>query len=83
VARLTLYTRQGCHLCEQARSIIDDLVAGTGHVVEVIDVDDDPAVHERHAVRVPVVEVDGREVAQYQVDATALRLALPELRPRD
>lgn len=75
MATITLYTREGCHLCAEAEVVVRRL-AGTAHVVEVRDIDADPFLHDAYTVRVPVVEVDGREIAQYQVDPTALAAAL-------
>lgn len=75
MATITVYSRRGCHLCEEAEVVVRRL-AGTSHEVLVIDIDTDPALHDAYTVRVPVVSVDGREVAQYQVDAAALALAL-------
>jgi glutaredoxin len=75
VARVTVYTRRGCHLCEEAEQVVRAL-AGDRHEVVLRDVDADPALLDAYTVRVPVVEVDGVEVAQYQVDPTALRTAL-------
>lgn len=77
MSQITLFSRQGCHLCEQAQEIITR-VAGSGHQVTVIDIDTDPALVDAYTVRVPVIEVDGREIAQYQVDEYTLRNALPE-----
>ena len=72
---ITVYSRQGCHLCEEAEIIVRR-VAGRDHAVEVLDIDADPALTDAYTVRVPVVAVDGDEVAQFMVDETALRLAL-------
>lgn len=75
MAAITLYSRQGCHLCAEAEVVVRDL-AGDRHQVDVIDIDTDPALHDAYTVRVPVVAVDGVEIAQYQVDPTALAAAL-------
>lgn len=75
MATITLYSRQGCHLCAEAEVVVREL-AGEHHRVAVVDIDTDPALHDAYTVRVPVVAVDGVEVAQYQVDPTALAAAL-------
>jgi glutaredoxin len=75
VATVTVYTRQGCHLCADAERLVHQLV-GPEHTVVIVDIDADPALTDAYTVRVPVVAVDGREVAQYQVDPAALTLAL-------
>lgn len=68
---ITVYTRQGCHLCEEAIAVVTRVAAGRADV-ELVDIDRDPALIERYTVRVPVVTVDGVEVAQYQVAAEQL-----------
>lgn len=70
-----MYGRAGCHLCADAEAIVRRL-AGRRADVRVVDVDTDPALADRYTVRVPVVVVDGREVAELQVDPAAVRAAL-------
>jgi glutaredoxin len=72
---VTLYTRRGCHLCEAAERVIRQVAEGRAEV-ELIDIDADPAITDRYTVRVPVVAVDGVEIAEYEVDAPTLIAAL-------
>ena len=72
---VTLYTRAGCHLCENAEQVIAQVAAGRAHV-ELVDIDADPALTERYTVRVPVVAVDGVEIAEYELDPRTLADAL-------
>jgi hypothetical protein len=72
---VTLYTRAGCHLCEAAAQVIGDVAAGRASI-RIVDIDADPALTERYTVRVPVVEVDGVEIAEYELDPRALEDAL-------
>ncbi|MEO2109264.1 MAG: glutaredoxin family protein [Actinomycetota bacterium] len=51
-------------------------LAGPPHTVELVDIDADPAITDEYTIRVPVVEVDGEEVAQYQVNEAVLAGAL-------
>jgi hypothetical protein len=64
--QVTLYSKPGCHLCDDARGLLD----GWGIAYEVVD--SDP----RYDLRVPVVEVDGTIVAEAPIDAGALKRAL-------
>jgi glutaredoxin len=72
---VTLYTRAGCHLCEAAAAVIDRVAAGRA-VVRHVDIDADPVLTERYTVRVPVVAVDGVEIAEYELDPRHLEDAL-------
>jgi glutaredoxin len=73
--KLTLYTRQGCHLCEAAEGVVRAAAAGRAEV-ELIDIDGDPELVDRYTVRVPVVVLDGVEVAEYEVDPAQLQALL-------
>ncbi len=63
--RLTLYSKAGCHLCEEAKSKIDRLRA-RGYDLEVAETDitTDPRLFERYRYTIPVIELpDGRQLA--------------------
>lgn len=64
-----LYSRQDCHLCDDA----EELLRRHGFEVQVVDVDRDPALVERYGQAVPVVLIDGKERFRGRVDAVLLR----------
>ena len=72
---VTVYTRERCGLCRQAEAVVARVARGRA-VVQLVDIDTDPDLVARYTVRVPVVAVDGVEVAEYAVDAEGLRAAL-------
>ena len=67
-----LYTRQGCHLCEDAQALLEKY----GVAIESIDVDSDPALRERYNTCVPVVVLDGRERFRGKVNEVLLKRLL-------
>ena len=73
---VTFVTRQGCHLCEMAEPVVRRIAGEAGVGFEVRDVDADPADRAAWTDKVPVVLLDGREHAYWQVDEKALRRAL-------
>lgn len=73
---VTVYTRRGCHLCEQAEAAAARITRGGRARLRIVDVDTDPALATRYGVRVPVVTIDGQEAAELEVDPAALRAAL-------
>ncbi|WP_114424472.1 glutaredoxin family protein [Nocardioides houyundeii] len=75
-ARVTLYGRAGCHLCEEARQVIARVCAETGDTWVEVDVDEDPALAARFDEEVPVTFVDGRQHDFWRVDEARLRAAL-------
>ena len=77
-APLTVYSRQGCHLCEELIESLLPLVRGRLEV-EVIDVDTSAALREAYGERVPVLEHAGRFICQYILDEAAVRSLLDTL----
>jgi glutaredoxin len=75
-ATVTLYTRVGCHLCEEAERELAEVRAAIPFRLELVDVDRDPELARRYGVRVPVVAVDGVELFEYEVPADQLRARL-------
>lgn len=73
---VTVYTRAGCHLCDEALSVVRTVAAERSASVTVLDVDADPEDRAEYGDRVPVVLVDGREHDYFRVDAERLRSAL-------
>lgn len=69
---LTLYTREGCHLCEEAAETIQDHQRWLP-AVTLIDIDSDPKLIERFGTCVPVLAVDGKVRFRGSVNPTLLR----------
>ena len=68
---IDVYSRQGCHLCEQLIEEMLPLVRGQLEV-RVHDIDTNPDWTKTYGDRVPVVEYDGKLVCQYHLDPDAL-----------
>jgi glutaredoxin len=75
-ARVTLYGRAGCHLCDDARVVIDRVCRDLGEDYVEIDIDGDDELRERYGDEVPVTFVDGRQHDFWRVDEGRLRAAL-------
>ncbi len=69
---VVLYTRAGCHLCEDAAV----LLRAHGLSARVVDIDGDPALREKLNECIPVVEIDGKVRFRGKVDAVLLRRLL-------
>jgi glutaredoxin len=78
VARtVTLYTRPGCHLCDEAREAILGLRAdGLRFELREVDIEGDDALHAAYLERIPVVAIDGIEVTDLRIDVDAIRASL-------
>ena len=75
-ARITLYSRPGCHLCDDARTIIEAVCSETGEAYEEVSIAGDPELEERFGDEIPVTFVDGRQHDFWRVSAERLRAAL-------
>ncbi len=80
MSRVVLYTRVGCHLCEEAERVLrEERAAAASDLefdLELVDIDRDPELARRYGVRVPVVAVDGEELFEYEVPVDLLRARL-------
>ena len=74
--RVTLYSRQGCHLCDDARQVVARVCADLGESFDEVDVDTDADLVDRFGDEVPVTFVDGRQHDFWRVDEARLRAAL-------
>jgi len=70
--QVVLYTRQGCHLCDDALALLER----HGLRPSLVDIDVDPELRARYDHCVPVVEIDGRERFRGRVDELLLRRLL-------
>lgn len=70
-----LYSRPGCHLCEEALATIENLRDDFDFLLEEINIDDDPALKERLGLQIPVVTVDGGKKIANSVTEERLRRA--------
>lgn len=75
-ARVTLYSRPGCHLCDDARVVIEAVCAELGESYEEVSIDDDPELQRRFGEEIPVTFVDGRQHDFWRVSPDRLRTAL-------
>jgi glutaredoxin len=77
---ITLYTREGCHLCEEAKAAILPLVSEFGATLREVDIDDDPILHDRYTNDVPVIFLGSKMVAQHRLNPAQLRRQLQHLK---
>jgi glutaredoxin len=77
---VTMYMRQGCHLCEEAKAAMTPLLAQFGAKLHEVDIDDDPVLLERYTNDVPVIFVGSQFFAQHRADVARLRRQLTKAR---
>jgi glutaredoxin len=72
VRTVTLYGRPGCHLCDDARTVLERLRAAEPFALAEVDIEQDPRLHVRYLERIPVIALDGEELFDFFVDERAL-----------
>jgi len=75
---LTIYSRPGCHLCDEMKAVVASvlLTTRTSASVEEIDVETDADLERRFGLEVPVLLVDGKKLAKYRIAEDDLRRIL-------
>ena len=74
--KVILYGRPGCHLCEDALTLIEQVRSRVPFELEQRDIESDDGWFKRYLERIPVVELDGREIFELFVDAQQLEQML-------
>ena len=73
---MTIYSKPGCHLCDEMKSLVHRVLArhpaGREVSVDEIDISTDSALLERYGLEIPVLLIDGRKVAKYRVSEQQL-----------
>ncbi len=70
--KVTLYTRNGCHLCGEAKQVIESVRRRTSFDYEEFDIDSDPQLRQLYNEEVPVIAIDGRKAFKYRVTPAEL-----------
>lgn len=74
--RITLIGKPGCHLCDDARAVIERVAGDLGVGWHEVSILEDKDLFERYAEQIPVTLVDGRQHDYWRVDEARLRAAL-------
>ncbi|MDW5595479.1 glutaredoxin family protein [Conexibacter stalactiti] len=73
---VVFYSRPGCHLCDDARTILERIRAELPFALDERDIEQDDALHRKYLERIPVVALDGEELFEFFVDEDELRRRL-------
>lgn len=75
---ITLYTREGCHLCEDAKTALISLDAEFDVILDEVDITTDVAIFEQYKYDIPVMIINGTIKLEAHIDAKKIRRALAE-----
>ena len=76
---VTLYTRPGCHLCEEAKSAIAPLLSECVAVLREVNIEGDTVLEERYGLDIPVIFIGSRKAAKHRVNLEQFRHRLQEV----
>jgi glutaredoxin len=72
MSRITLITRPGCHLCDEAKAALDRVTAASGEAWSELSVDADIELEREYGERLPVILLDGRDHGYWRVEEDRL-----------
>ncbi len=74
----TIYSRPGCHLCDDMEALVERVAPTLGEpaAIEVVDISSDADLESRYGLEIPVLLVDGRKAAKYRIAEEDLRRLL-------
>ena len=75
---VTLYSRPGCHLCDEAKEAMGPLLREFGAKLREVNIEGDPVLEERYGVDIPVIFIGARKAAKHRVDIKKFRRQLNE-----
>ncbi|HKP88209.1 MAG TPA: glutaredoxin family protein [Blastocatellia bacterium] len=67
-ASVTIYTRPGCHLCEEAKAAMRASACGEQFTLEEVNIDLDPALRDKYLYDIPVIFINGVKAFKHRVD---------------
>jgi hypothetical protein len=76
VPTLTIYSRPGCHLCDELKHVVLAVSRTVPMAIEEIDISTDAALESLYGLEIPVLMIDGRKAAKYRVTEGELRRML-------
>jgi glutaredoxin len=70
--RLTLYSKPGCHLCEEMKDVVRRVARQIPLSVDEVDISADPALESRYGQDIPVLMIEGKKAAKFRIGEEAL-----------
>ena len=77
---VTIYSRLGCHLCDDAKNVLDSMREELNFEIVVINIDEDAELVKLYSDQVPVIHIDGEHHDFYKVDPVRFRSSLEKHR---
>lgn len=76
MTRLTIYSRPGCHLCDEMKALVRRVGNSLRFELEEVDISGNEDLERLYGLEIPVLMVNGRKAAKYRIEEAALRRLL-------
>ncbi|TMD61600.1 MAG: glutaredoxin family protein [Chloroflexi bacterium] len=73
--RVTFYTKAGCHLCDEARDMLDDIAAQSDFELTEVDIRSNPRLFEEYRYRIPVIIINDETILEGRIEFSDLAKA--------
>jgi glutaredoxin len=77
--RLAIYSRPNCHLCDEAKDVIDRVRRRVEFEINLVDIESDPTLEAAYGAEIPVIFLNGNKVFKYRVDEAELERKIRRL----
>jgi glutaredoxin len=77
---VTIYSRLGCHLCDDAHNVLESMHEELNFKIEIINIDEDAELIKLYSDQVPVIHIDGLHHDFYKVDPVRFKSSLEKHR---
>jgi glutaredoxin len=74
--KIRIYSKPGCHLCDEAKEAIQRVTKRLPIEIEVINIEEDPELLNQYRYDIPVIFLDDRKIFKYRVDEEKLKRIL-------
>jgi glutaredoxin len=79
-AHVVVYSRPGCHLCEEAKASIEAVRRQVEFTIEEVNIENDPELLTRYQYDIPVIAINGVDTFMHRVDPAEFKARLSKLR---
>jgi glutaredoxin len=76
---IDIYSRPACHLCDEAKEVIERVRGRFPFAVRVVNIEEDPALEKAYGTEIPVVFINGNKAFKYRVDEAELEKKVKRL----
>ncbi|PYS30801.1 MAG: thioredoxin family protein [Acidobacteria bacterium] len=77
--QIDIYSRPACHLCDEAKEVIERVRGRFPFAVRIINIEEDPALETAYGTEIPVVFINGNKAFKYRVDEAELEKKVKRL----